>query len=279
MISESTSLSLTGIEVGSDLSLNPASLCKDIFLTYEDMLVDQQSYSKHIKQALPSLVDILHIQHAVQQGHRSRRTHVLACLSESIPVIRLQAFVWKSIDPDIRTLESPVEVVEAKRYLELISQREVELELQRREYNSLTEQIAKLYERLGALEVELRMPKPKYVLEIEEHIASAPHFVRVGYINFKFASQEDASYFYYDQYPGHRSINRYGDWTSDCGLVDKLRYRVVAYASQNLNVREYLNEALSARIKYLNQQAVYKHYKPSKYVVPKFDWTLERIVE
>lgn len=115
--------------------------------------------------------------------------------------------------------------------------------------------------------------KTQYLLQVEQYENADPNFVVVGFINFLFDSQEDASYFYYDQYPGHRSLNKYGDWTSGWSSHDDLRFRVVPYSGQDVRTIIGGDAEASARVRTLNLQVYLKYCRPHKYVTPKIDWT------
>ncbi|CAH6420495.1 Hypothetical protein POVR2_LOCUS175 [uncultured virus] len=85
----------------------------------------------------------------------------------------------------------------------------------------------------------------KYILEVEELIATQPYTKVSGRVKHKFVTADDAGYFYRDHYPDCRAINRDGNWTS-C-VTDDIRFRVVVYEDQVLEV--YNGASVTARKK------------------------------
>lgn len=99
------------------------------------------------------------------------------------------------------------------------------------------------------------------------------HYVHAGYVKFLFSSRAGAAEFYYDQYPALRPINRYEDYTSAWCADDNLRYRVIPYTGQDLDIRD-TNFPLSiASLEHMDKQADLKQWHPKEYRPRLPDWS------
>ena len=91
----------------------------------------------------------------------------------------------------------------------------------------------------------------RYVLEVEELISSKPYVELAGYVKHKFGTADEAGYCYRDHYRDCRPINRDGNWTS-C-VTDDVRFRVVVYKDQVLEVKPDVSTTVRKKIEEMNK--------------------------
>ena len=119
--------------------------------------------------------------------------------------------------------------------------------------------------------MDRKKPMIRSVLEAQRY-TPGPLFIHVGYVNFVFESRQEAAEFYYEQYPGHRSINRDGNWTSDWSAYDGLRYIVVRYTGQDIKKREDMSDIVAASLNRMDEDVQTKHHAPQRYNPPIMTW-------
>lgn len=117
----------------------------------------------------------------------------------------------------------------------------------------------------------------RYVMEAQMYTNSYPKFLTVGYVDFIFDTRAEAHEFYYDQYPGMRSINRDENYISDWSPVDGLRYLVVPYTGQDTKVRTEAYPICIAALERMDREVRVKNFHPDRYRPRRVIWDMSAL--